>query len=201
VVGPPPDRTSLTILVPASLVPVKGHDVLMRALALPGPTEAGVTAMLAGGGPLRERLERLAAGLGIAGRVHFLGQRPHADVLRRLGSGVYDLVALSSVARRAEKEGIPVALVEAMAHRVPVLATDVGGVSELVGGGAGILVPPADEQALADALSTFAADAELRRALSLAGRRRVEEEFSVGTIADRLVTLFEAAAHERLTPP
>ena len=142
----------------------------------------------------------MAADLGIADRVHFLGQLPHDDVLRQLGSGAYDLVVLSSVARGGEKEGIPVALVEAMAHSVPVLATDVGGVSELVGRGGGMLVPSADEQALADALSELAADVELRRSLALAGRRRVEEEFSIVSIAVRLVDLFEAAAGGRRAP-
>ena len=197
---PAPHRKFLTVFVPASLVPVKGHDVLFRALALRGPADAGISAVIAGGGPLRGRLERLAADLGIADRVHFLGQLPHDDVLRQLGSGAYDLVVLSSVARGGEKEGIPVALVEAMAHSVPVLATDVGGVSELVGRGGGMLVPSADEQALADALSELAADVELRRSLALAGRRRVEEEFSIVSIAVRLVDLFEAAAGGRRAP-
>ena len=154
-------------------------------------------AVLAGGGPLGTPLQQLAARLGIAERVDFLGQLPHREVLMRLRSGAYDLVAMPSVTRDGEKEGIPVALVEAMAHGVPVLASDVGGVSELFGSGAGMLVPPMDEQALANALCKLAADIELRRSLALAGRRRVEEEFSIASIADRLVELFEAATAKR----
>jgi colanic acid/amylovoran biosynthesis glycosyltransferase len=193
----PTTGTPFTVFVPALLVPVKGHDVLLRALALPGPADAGMRAVLAGGGPLLASLHRLAAQLGIAERVDFLGQLPHDEVLMRLTSGSYDLVAMPSVNRDGEKEGIPVALVEAMAHGVPVVASDIGGVSELLGRGAGMLVAPADEHALANVLCKLAADIELRRSLALVGRRRVEEEFSITSVADRLVELFQGAAAER----
>ena len=87
VAAPPAPGTPFTIFVPALLVPVKGHDVLLRALALPGPADAGMRAVLAGGGPLGTPLQQLAARLGIAERVDFLGQLPHREVLMRLRSG------------------------------------------------------------------------------------------------------------------
>jgi hypothetical protein len=77
-----------------------------------------------------------------------------------------------------------------MARRVPVLATDVGGVAELVGGGAGVLVPPDDPVALARALGELSAAPGRLRELGEAGRRRVEDQFAVDRIADRLLALF-----------
>jgi glycosyltransferase involved in cell wall biosynthesis len=151
-------------------------------------------AVLAGDGPLRRDLERLAADLGIHDRVLFLGQLPHDEVLRLLASGEYDLVAMTSTPIDGAKEGIPVSLMESMAHSIPVLATNLGGISELVGEGAGVLVPPGDEHVLAEALCHLAANPAVRASLAIAGRRRVEEEFSVDVVAARLETLFEDAA-------
>jgi glycosyltransferase involved in cell wall biosynthesis len=176
--------------VPASLVPVKGHDVLLRALARPGPASVELRAVLAGDGPLRARLEGLAAELGIASRVEFLGQLGHGDVLRHLESGSYDMVVLPSALRHGEKEGIPVALMEAMARSLPVIASDIGGVSELVGEGAGLLVAPDDDEALAEAMCRLAADGALRAELAAKGRARVAADFAIDGVADRLAALF-----------
>jgi glycosyltransferase involved in cell wall biosynthesis len=87
-------------------------------------------------------------------------------------------------------EGLSVALVEAMAHGVPVVATAVGGVPELLEGDAGVLVPPRDAEALADALASVLGSPERRAHLARAGRRRVETEFDVEAIARELATRF-----------
>jgi colanic acid/amylovoran biosynthesis glycosyltransferase len=188
--SPPPDRTPLTVLVPASLVAVKGHDVLLRAIARPEPSALGIRVVLAGDGPLRSELQGLAAQLGVAERVQFLGQLAHVDILADLEKGTYDLVALASNSSSGEKEGIPVALMEAMAHTMPVLATDTGGVAELIGGGAGMLVEAANDEALARALCELARNPELRRSLAVAGRQRIEDAFDVESVVDELVQLF-----------
>jgi glycosyltransferase involved in cell wall biosynthesis len=164
--------------------------VLLRALARPGPASVELRAVLAGDGPLRARLEGLAAELGIASRVEFLGQLGHGDVLRHLESGSYDMVVLPSALRHGEKEGIPVALMEAMARSLPVIASDIGGVSELVGEGAGLLVAPDDDEALAEAMCRLAADGALRAELAAKGRARVAADFAIDGVADRLAALF-----------
>jgi glycosyltransferase involved in cell wall biosynthesis len=188
--SPPPDRTPMTVFVPGSLVAVKGHDVLFQAIARPEPTELGIRLVLAGDGPLRSSLLELAGTLGVRERVTFLGHLPHADVLAALARREYDLVALASNTSSGEKEGIPVALMEAMAHTLPVLATDTGGVSELIGGGAGMLVEAANDEALASALCELARDTDLRRSLALVGRSRIEEAFDIESVVDELVELF-----------
>jgi glycosyltransferase involved in cell wall biosynthesis len=187
---PPPREGPVVVFVPAALVPVKGHDVLFRALARPEPAAVSVQAVLAGDGPLRTQLEGLARELGIASRVTFLGQLPHLEVLRQLESGAYDVVAMPSAPRNGEKEGIPVALMEAMARFLPVVASDVGGVAELVGSGAGVLVPPEDEAALAAALTRLGSSPALRAELAAAGRARIETSFSVDAVAEQLEELF-----------
>ena len=93
-------------------------------------------------------------------------------------------------------EGIPVSLIEAMGYGVPVIGTMAGGTPELLSGGAGLLVPPADINALADAISLLATNPELRRKLGAAGRKRVEQEFDVRGIVSELVRLMQAARAE-----
>jgi glycosyltransferase involved in cell wall biosynthesis len=91
-----------------------------------------------------------------------------------------------------------VALIEAMAYGVPVIATGVGGVPELLEDGAGVLVPPRDPDALTEALARVLGSAALRAELAHAGRRRVEAEFEVHAIARELARRFDdATADER----
>ena len=89
------------------------------------------------------------------------------------------------------------ALVEAMAYGVPVIATGVGGVPELLENGAGVLAPPGDADALTEALARVLGSSTLRAELARAGRRRVEAEFEVGAIARELVRRFDGAASAR----
>ena len=197
--APPHER--LRILVPANLLEVKGHEHLVDALALLKGRGRLVTAGLAGEGPLRRRLERRAAARGVAAECLFLGQLSHADVLAELAGGEWDLVALTSIVTASgETEGIPVSLLEAMSHGVPVLASAVGGIPELLRGDAGVLVAPADPAALADAIDGLLEDPDERRRLGRAGRRRVEEEFSIDGVVDALVEQFQRAAVEGTEP-
>jgi glycosyltransferase involved in cell wall biosynthesis len=96
-----------------------------------------------------------------------------------LGSGVH--------------EGIPVALIEAMSYGIPVVATATGGTPELLLPGTGLLVPPADPAALADALQTLLRDGKLRDRLGDSGRQRVLEAHDIFQVAAELVKEFEAA--------
>ena len=163
---------------------MKGHRYLFEALA----GLDGVSLDVAGEGPLRAELEERARGL----PVHFLGAVSHTDVLSGLEAGRWDAVVLPSAPTpEGDREGVPVSLIEAMAAGVPVLSTECGAIPELVSEGAGLLVPPADPAALRAALERLR-DPELRRSLSLAGRRRVETEFDVDRIAAQLAERFAA---------
>jgi glycosyltransferase involved in cell wall biosynthesis len=138
--------------------------------------------LLAGDGSLREAAERRAAEREVGARVHFLGvQAEIADVL-----AASDLFALSS-----DWEGTPLAVMEAMAAGLPVVATAVGGVPELVSDGeTGLLSPAGDMQAFAGALSRLAAEPVLRAAMAGAARIR-SEKFSVETMVAEYASLFE----------
>jgi glycosyltransferase involved in cell wall biosynthesis len=143
---------------------------------------------VAGEGHLESRLKGLARGLAIDDRVRFLGQVPHERLLAMLQERRVTLVVLPSVdLGDGLHEGIPVALIEAMSQGIPVISTPTGGIPELLRDGAGIMVPAKDPLALADAIERVINDAELQKRLSLAGRKRVEEEFSVEAVIDKFI--------------
>jgi len=180
----PRDGDELRLVTPASLLPVKGHRYLLEALA----GLDGVTLDLAGAGPLREELEQRALGLPVT----FLGPVSHPELLSGLVDGRWDAVVLPSARTpEGDQEGVPVSLIEAMAAGVPVVSTECGSIPELVTEGRGLLVPPADPDALRSAIESLR-DPDLRRQLSPAGRERVEREFDVDSIAAELADLFAA---------
>jgi glycosyltransferase involved in cell wall biosynthesis len=137
------------------LVPWKGVDGLVRAVVrIPG-----MRATIAGDGPLRAELEALSASLGVGDRVRFLGNVPKEEVDALLAR-VHCFVLNSTY------EGLPHVLLEAMRARIPVIASDVGGTSELVEDGvSGLLIPQRDEDALVAALKRLAGDRGLRARL------------------------------------
>jgi glycosyltransferase involved in cell wall biosynthesis len=157
-----------TLLCVAAVTPVKGHDVLLDALTM----LTGLSWRCLCVGSL-DRDPEFAEGLGrVDGRVNFTGPRTGADLDRIYASA--DLLVLAS---RAETYGMVVT--EALARGLPVVATDVGGVTEALGHGAGgirpgLLVPPEDPAALAAALRAWLGDAELRERLRRAARERRE---------------------------
>lgn len=175
------------LVCPANMIPVKGHKYLLRAMAILKERGVGCELLLAGDGPLRKSLENTAHALGISDRVRFAGRLPHVELLSLYRKGEIGIVVLPSVdLGRGEHEGIPICLVEAMAHRVPVVSTDTGGIPELLTGGCGVLVPPANPEALAGSIEKVLSDSELRHTLSVEGRRRVEEEYAVEKMVDEL---------------
>ena len=185
------ERPQPVVLCPAKLVPVKGHRHLLDAAASLAARGLAFELWLAGDGPEADGLARRADQLGLAGRVRWLGLVPHAELLRLYGERRVDCVVLPSLDLGGGlHEGISVALIEAMAHGVPTIATRTGGLAELLGGGSGVLVPPADAGALADALERVLRSATLRSQLARAGRRRVEEEFDVVAIGRELARRF-----------
>jgi glycosyltransferase involved in cell wall biosynthesis len=175
------------------MIPVKGHKYLLRAMVILKERGVGCELLLAGDGPLRKDLEKMVHSLGVSGTVRFVGRLPHDEVLSLYRSGEIGAVVLPSVDLGAGvHEGIPVSLVEAMAHGVPVISTETGGIPELLAGGCGVLVPPANQKALAASIERVLSDSELRRTLSVEGRRRVENEYAVEKIVDELERRIEA---------
>jgi len=184
-----PPRTTPVLLCPARLAPIKGHGDLLEAAARLAARGIRFELWLAGEGPERAAIERRIGERGLGERVRLLGTVPHAELLGMYRDRQADGVVLPSL-----HEGLSVALVEAMAYGVPVIATGVGGVPELLEHGAGVLVPPGDADALTEALARVLGSSTLRAELAHAGRRRVEAEFEVGAIARELVRRFDGAA-------
>jgi glycosyltransferase involved in cell wall biosynthesis len=182
------------VLCPARLVEVKGHRFLLEAWRILQRRGLNAELWLAGHGELRPRLETLTKALGLAGSVKFLGAVPHGDLLKIYAEDPVSAAVLASIdLGSGVHEGIPVALIEAMSYGIPVVATATGGTPELLVPGTGLLVPPADPTALADALQSLLRDAKLSEQLRDSGRQRVLEAYDIFQVAAELVKEFEAA--------
>jgi glycosyltransferase involved in cell wall biosynthesis len=177
------------------LDPVKGALLLIEAMAEVLKAHPDATLTLAGDGPARAGAEARAAALGIAGSVRFAGFMTQGQVAGLLASS--DMLVLPSFA-----EGLPVVYMEALASRIPVVASRVAGVPELVEDGlTGFTVPPGDVATLTDRMSRLMADPEMARAMGEAGRRSVEEGFDIAKEGRWLAEIFrQGGAGGRLRP-
>ncbi|NWG72701.1 MAG: glycosyltransferase family 4 protein [Parvularculaceae bacterium] len=191
------DSATLRVLTVCRLVPKKGIDVLIEALARL-PAEAPFECTIVGDGPQRAALEALVAARGQQQRTRFLGQRSNRDVLELMRQA--DLFVLPCrVAGSGDRDGIPVVLMEAMAAGLCVISGDLPAIRELVQHDeTGLLVAPEDVSALSAALLQIAGDAALRARLRAAGRRRIEQEFDLGLNAGRIAQALQNACG--LTP-
>ena len=175
---PPPAHDPFTIGTAALLTPRKAVDVLLDACTRVG---SPLRLEIFGDGEERERLERHAARLDLD--VHFHGYV--TDLRARLET-------LDAFVLPTRAENMPVAILEAMATALPVVATRVGGIPEVVlDGETGVLVEPDDPDALAAAIRELARDPERRAELGRAGRRRVAEQFHADGVAQAMVRLYE----------
>lgn len=182
---------SATVACIANLVPKKGHEYLIEAASILKQRGLNVKYVLFGDGPLRQQLAELINRLDLAGEIEFRGAVPHDELLALLISGAISLVVLPSIETPdGEKEGIPVALMEAMAAGLPVISTTTGGIPELLGEGAGILVPPQDGEALAEAIERLVKDPELQYKIGAKGKEKVEKEFAISSVVGKMVELF-----------
>lgn len=171
------------VLFVGRLVRYKGCDVLLRALK-----DVDVTAVVAGGGPLKAELMSLAATLGIAHRVHFPGEVPPRELLALYHAA--DVFVLPSITR-AEAFGF--VQVEAMACGTPVISTNLKSGVPWVNqhGVTGIVVEPEDAPALRSALVSLLTDPSTRKRMAAAARRRVLKEFTLSRMGQRASALFE----------
>lgn len=177
------------------LEPYKGHHVLLRAIAA---MARPVRCVIVGEGPQRRRLEQLAAELGIAERVELTGPVPQTRLAELYAAA--DLFVLASVVleRSGKRDVIPNVLVEAMAMQVPVVATEVAGIPELVRDGInGRLVPPNDALRLARVLEELLADEGERRRLAVAAVETVRRSFDREVNIEELAALFRGGAARR----
>jgi colanic acid/amylovoran biosynthesis glycosyltransferase len=182
------------IICVASFEEVKGHRYLVDACRLLSERGVDFRCHLVGDGPLRQSVVQWISEAGLERHVRLHGSLPRPDVARLLASA--DAAVLASYpTKEGKREGIPVALMEAMACGIPVVATAISGIPELVDSEVtGYLVPPCDGTALADKLQALAADDSLREEMGVAGRDRVMQEFNIRDNTRQLLELFLGTA-------
>ncbi|CUH51135.1 glycosyltransferase family 4 protein [Shimia marina] len=179
------DPVDTNLLFVGRLAPVKGLPILLRALEPLTRQFPDIRLTVVGDGPGRTALEHQVETSGLAEHVRFVGYKSQTEVAEALKAA--DLFVLPSFA-----EGVPVVLMEAMAARRPVVATQIAGIPELVAdGGAGLLVPPGDVAALSAAISKILANPARATAMGIAGRAKVEAAFDITKEAARLSDLFQ----------
>jgi len=188
--GRPPDGP-LRVLCVGTLHEVKGQAHLIEACRLLAEQGAGISCRLVGDGPDRALLERRIASAGLSDRVALVGGRTRQEVAAELAAADV-LVAPSVLTAAGKREGIPVALIEAMSSGLPVVASDLSGIPELVEHGVtGLLAPPGDPAALAAALRALHEDRNFGARLGAAGRGRVLADFDSRRSLEQLVRHFQ----------
>jgi glycosyltransferase involved in cell wall biosynthesis len=186
---PKPDHLS-EILCVGRLVPSKGQLILLRACAILLSKGRPIQVRLVGDGPDRKHLETFAEREKIP--VVFEGAKTHNETRQLLGRA--DIFALASFA-----EGVPVALMEAMAMEVPCVSTAIAGIPELIRDGLdGLLVPASSAELLAVALERLVEDPLLRRSIGIAGRKRVHELYNLPENVSLLASVFRENAPKNI---
>lgn len=195
VVFQPKEKTSPAprpplLLAAGNLVPMKGFDVLLRAVAVLASRGAHVRARILGEGPARRSLESLARESGVRDRVEMPGYFQHSALADHLAEAAL-FVMPSIVTPQGRRDGIPTVVVEAWLSRTPVVASLVGGMAEvIVDGKTGLVFPSGDADALADRIARLLDDAGLWKRLSDEGCRAAREWFSpernVALLLDRI---------------
>ena len=182
-----------TVLFVGRLVERKGVAHLIEALTrLRSPSP--VRLVIVGDGAERPRLEALAQRLGVTDRVVFRGKISDVE-LQRAYQAADVFVLPSTLDARGDTEGLGVVLLEAMNYAVPVIASRVGGITDIVADGeSGILVPPGDTVALAAAIDRMLADPDLARRYGAAGRTRLTRDFSWDAITRRWDAVYRSVA-------
>lgn len=193
----PSAHSQFVIACPGDFIPKKGQRFLIEAIGiLKSQGRGNIHCLLIGEGPMERKLRRQVAQLGLENSITFLGFLPHSELLAMLKKGAIAAVVMPSIVTDdGEKEGIPVALMEAMAFGVPVIATNTGGIPELLSRDSGILVPEKSAEALATAILRLITDTAGARRLAAQGRKMVEEEFEIGKIANTLLQWFKTQNH------
>ena len=182
---------SSTILHVARLVEVKGTEYLIRAFATVAVRFSRAKLVIVGDGPLRPALETLSNGLGLRGKVQFIGAQNHDEVRVWMRNSAF-LVLPSVLTRSGNAEGLGMVLLEAAASGIPIIGTSHGGIPEIViDGVTGFLVPERHVHALAERISILLDDKELRRRMGSKARTMVEECFDIRRQTAVLETLYD----------
>jgi glycosyltransferase involved in cell wall biosynthesis len=184
------DPDKVTFGFAARLEHLKGPMRLIEAFGIAHQSQSGIDLKIAGEGSQRKQILDRARKLGLTTKCDLVGVYRTLKARSRFMHGI-DVFVLPSLT-----EGTPNAIIEAMSHGKPIIATAVGGVPDVVDDEVGILVPPDSEEALAAAISRLAADSDLRRRMGLAARKKYEQLFSPLVVLPLLVDFYERLIDE-----
>lgn len=215
-IGAPPEKSSVIYLgtpeakpteysnrthdcvfgIAANLVACKGHEVLLNAFKLVSKRLRNPELHIWGDGPLKSRLHWLTEELGLSGRVVFHGHIPHSDVQHMMRTGTDIILQPSRRDDQGSEEGLPLSICEASAAGIPCIASDCGGISELITHNVtGCLVPQGHVEQLADSMLNLALNPDERRRLGFAALQKVQTRFSareqMSVIANLYIDLCE----------
>ena len=184
----------IQLLTVARLVEKKGIAYLIKAIPRVIKEVPNCELTIIGSGPRYDDLQHLMHDLELEGYVQFKGDVSDSALMQYYnGADMFILPCI--VAETGDRDGIPVGMMEAMTMELPVISTTVSGIPELVEAGAsGILLPPRDEKAIADAIIALCKDSESRVAMGKEGRKKIERGFNVRTEVGKLIGVFETVA-------
>jgi len=185
---------TINIVCVASLLEVKGHTYLIQACKLLRDKGVNFTCHLAGEGKYQTRIENEIRQNGLEDHIKLYGACTQAQVRELLmASDIY--VLASTPTRQGAREGIPVSIMEGMAVGLPVVASNISGIPELVENGlSGFLTPPKDVNALAQSIGALIEDDELRRRMGAAAREVILKDFDLECNARQLIQMFQKAS-------
>jgi glycosyltransferase involved in cell wall biosynthesis len=183
---PSPAVSTFRMGIVGRLKPIKGHEVLLRALGRLG-RRSDLALYVFGEGETEASCRALCKEEAIEDQVHFMGFRPDVTAYMR---------QLDTIVMPSFHEGIPYTALEAMDLGVPLIASDVGGLREILTHDVdAVLVPPGDPVSLASAIERMAADAGLRERLRLNAHNTVTERFGAAAMVGHYLDLYRIAAH------
>lgn len=180
---PPSNR--ITFGFAARMEELKGPSVLMEAFAIAYRKREELALNIAGDGSQRQKIAARAKALDVASRYRYHGVYTHPEDCRAFMESL-DVFVMPSLS-----EGTPNSIVEAMACGKPVIASEIGGIPDMIGSKAGILVPPGDISALADAMIKLAEDPELRKNMGVAAQERYRRLFSPKVVVPLLLETYQ----------
>jgi glycosyltransferase involved in cell wall biosynthesis len=179
---PAPDR--ITFGFAARMEELKGPMVLLEAFAVARQQCENICLNIAGDGSQRQKIAARAKALDVASRYRYHGVYTHPEECRAFMESL-DVFVMPSFT-----EGTPNSIVEAMACGKPIIASEVGGIPDMIAGDSGILVPPGDMRALAEAMLRLAKDPELRRTMGAAAEERYQKLFSPKVVVPLMVETY-----------
>lgn len=185
-------KSRKVIVCPANVEEIKGQKYLIEACAISKSKGLSLKCLIIGEGPDIPKLKSLITEKGLEDDVFLEGYYPHSKLMGMMQNENIDIVILPSITmNNGYSEGIPVALIEAMSYKIPVISTNTGDISELLGQGRGIMVAQKNPEELSEAITNVVTDKSLSESLRTSGFQRVNNEYNIQSTCKDLADLIK----------